>query len=146
MLGQLVWECLVESWWIQLCWVIIIDGMRSSGCPSPCTDTSHNAVLLSHILDILSLCVERHTYHIRNYVIDKNVLGRVLVLLTSSHTHLALGRSLGDTYMGCCLQNPSFHLFYPISLPLSLSLSLSLSFPLPPSLSLSLSLSHTQLQ
>eukprot|EP00731_Ephydatia_muelleri_P027779 Em0019g652a len=53
-------------------------------------DTSHNAVLLSHILDILSLCVERHTYHIRNYVIDKNVLGRVLVLLTSSHTHLAL--------------------------------------------------------
>lgn len=53
-------------------------------------DTSHNAVLLSHILDILSLCVERHTYHIRNYVIDKNVLGRVLVLLTSSHSHLAL--------------------------------------------------------
>lgn len=60
-------------------------------CPS--LDTSQNAVLLSHILDILSLCVERHTYHIRNYIIDKNILSRVLVLMTSSHGHLALGTS-----------------------------------------------------
>ena len=57
-------------------------------------DTAQNAVLLSHILDILSLCVERHTYHIRNYIIDKNVLARVLVLMTSSHGHLALGTTL----------------------------------------------------
>ena len=57
-------------------------------------DTSQNAVLLSHILDILSLCVERHTYHIRNYIIEKNILARVLVLMTSSHGHLVLGWSL----------------------------------------------------
>ena len=57
-------------------------------------DTSQNAVLLSHILDILSLCVERHTYHIRNYIIEKNVLARVLVLMTSSHGHLVLGESI----------------------------------------------------
>ena len=56
-------------------------------------DTSHNAVLLSHILDILSLCVEKHTFHIRSYIIEKNVLARVLVLMTSSHGHLVLGES-----------------------------------------------------
>lgn len=61
--------------------------------PSPplIQDTSQNAALLSHILDILSLCVEKHTYLIRNYIIDKNVLSRVLVLMTSAHAHLALG-------------------------------------------------------
>ncbi len=56
------------------------------------SDTAVNAVLLSHILDILSLCAERHSYHIRNYIIDKNILARVLVLMTSAHGHLALGR------------------------------------------------------
>lgn len=53
-------------------------------------DTSQNAVILSNILDILSLCVRVHTYHIRNFVIDKNVLSRVLVLMMSSHGHLVL--------------------------------------------------------
>lgn len=53
-------------------------------------DTSTNAVLLSHILDLLSECIERHSYHIRNYIIDKNLLARVLVLMTSSHGHLVL--------------------------------------------------------
>ncbi|CAI8008248.1 Serine/threonine-protein phosphatase 4 regulatory subunit 3, partial [Geodia barretti] len=55
-----------------------------------CPDSSQNSALLSHILDILSLCVARHTYLIRNYIIDKNALSRVLVLMTSSHAHLAL--------------------------------------------------------
>lgn len=55
------------------------------------SDTSQNAVILSNILDILSLCVRVHTYHIRNFVIDKNVLSRVLVLMMSSHGHLVLG-------------------------------------------------------
>jgi protein phosphatase-4 regulatory subunit 3 len=53
-------------------------------------DTPQNSALLSHILDILSLCVGRHTYLIRNYIIDKNALSRVLVLMTSSHAHLTL--------------------------------------------------------
>lgn len=35
--------------------------------------------------------MEKHTYLIRNYIIDKNVLSRVLVLMTSAHAHLALG-------------------------------------------------------
>lgn len=58
-------------------------------CLTP--DTPQSAVLLGHILDLLSLCVERHSYHIRNYIIDKNLLGRVLILMTSSHGHLVLG-------------------------------------------------------
>lgn len=53
-------------------------------------DTAQNTGLLSNILDLLSLCVERHTYHIRHYIIDKNILARVLVLMTSSHKYLAL--------------------------------------------------------
>ena len=74
--------------------------------PLLCADTSQNAGLLSHILDILSLCVERHTYLIKNCIIKKNVLSRVLVLMTSSHTYLALG------YMYCtcihtCILDPS---------------------------------------
>ena len=57
------------------------------------TDTGTNAVLLSHILDILSECIERHSYPIRNYIINKNLLARVLVLMTSSHGHLVLCES-----------------------------------------------------
>ena len=36
------------------------------------------------------MCVGVHTYHIRNYIIDKNILSRVLVLMMSSHGHLVL--------------------------------------------------------
>ena len=57
------------------------------------TDTVQNAVLLGHVLDMLSLCVLKHPLHTRNYVIEKNLLGRVLVLLTSSHGHLSLGNN-----------------------------------------------------
>lgn len=53
-------------------------------------DTGSNAVLLSHILDLLTVCVEKHSHYIRKYVIDKNLLGRVLVLMTSAHRHLTL--------------------------------------------------------
>lgn len=58
-------------------------------------DTPSNAILLSHILDILSFCVESHTYHIKNYILNKNLLARVLVLMKSVHSHLALGKLLG---------------------------------------------------
>ena len=58
-------------------------------------DTPSNAILLSHILDILSFCVESHNYHIKNYILNKNLLARVLVLMKSVHSHLALGKLLG---------------------------------------------------
>lgn len=49
-----------------------------------------HSVLLGYILELLSFCVGKHTYHIKNYVMRKDLLGRVLVLLQSCHTHLVL--------------------------------------------------------
>ena len=39
------------------------------------------------------MCVRVHTHHIRTYILDKNVLSRVLVLMMSSHGHLVLGKA-----------------------------------------------------
>lgn len=48
------------------------------------------AQLQNHTLDFLSFCVERHTYHIKNYIMHKDLLKRILVLLRSKHQFLAL--------------------------------------------------------
>ena len=50
------------------------------------------AVNLALILDISTFCVEHHTYHIKNYVISKDLLRRILVLMKSEHKFLALGK------------------------------------------------------
>uniref|UniRef100_A0A672GXA5 Serine/threonine-protein phosphatase 4 regulatory subunit 3 n=1 Tax=Salarias fasciatus TaxID=181472 RepID=A0A672GXA5_SALFA len=46
--------------------------------------------LLALILELLTFCVEHHTYHIKNYIINKDILRRVLVLTASQHAFLAL--------------------------------------------------------
>ncbi|CAG5121155.1 unnamed protein product [Candidula unifasciata] len=56
----------------------------------PSRDDYQTAQLLSLILELLTFCVEHHTYHIKNYVITKDVLRRVLVLLKSRHSFLVL--------------------------------------------------------
>jgi protein phosphatase 4 regulatory subunit 3 len=48
------------------------------------------AQLQNIILDFLAFCVEHHTYHIKNYIIHKDLLKRILVLLKSKHQFLAL--------------------------------------------------------
>uniref|UniRef100_A0A4W3H7D1 Protein phosphatase 4 regulatory subunit 3C n=1 Tax=Callorhinchus milii TaxID=7868 RepID=A0A4W3H7D1_CALMI len=48
------------------------------------------AQLLALILELLTFCVEHHTYHIKNYIMNKDLLRRVLVLMNSKHTFLAL--------------------------------------------------------
>lgn len=53
-------------------------------------DDYQTAQLLSLILELLSFCVEHHTYHIKNYIISKDLLRRVLVLLSSRHAFLVL--------------------------------------------------------
>lgn len=45
------------------------------------------------ILELLTFCVEHHTYHIKNYIINKDILKRVLVLTASQHAFLALCES-----------------------------------------------------
>ncbi len=55
------------------------------------SDDYQTAQLLSLILELLTFCIEHHTYHIKNYVLNKDLLRRVLVLLKSEHAFLALG-------------------------------------------------------
>jgi protein phosphatase-4 regulatory subunit 3 len=56
----------------------------------PSNDDYQTAQLLSLILELLTFCIEHHTYHIKNYMLNKDLLGRVLVLLKSRHAFLAL--------------------------------------------------------
>lgn len=56
----------------------------------PNKDDYQTAQLLSLILELLSFCVEHHTYHMKNYILSKDLLRRVLVLLKSRHTFLVL--------------------------------------------------------
>jgi len=46
--------------------------------------------VLGLILELLSFFVEHHTYHIKNYILHKDLLRRILVLLKSRHTFLKL--------------------------------------------------------
>ena len=59
-------------------------------CVSYFVEDYRIAQLENLILDFLSFCVERHTYHIKNYIIHKDLLKRILVLLKSKHQFLAL--------------------------------------------------------
>lgn len=56
-------------------------------------DNFQTAQLLALILELLTFCVEHHTYHIKNYIMNKDLLRRVLVLMNSKHTFLALCES-----------------------------------------------------
>ncbi|MCL4133163.1 UNVERIFIED_CONTAM: hypothetical protein GTU68_012344, partial [Idotea baltica] len=48
------------------------------------------AQLLALILELLAFCVEHHTYHIKNYIVQRDLLNRILVLMKSKHTFLVL--------------------------------------------------------
>lgn len=55
-----------------------------------CPDNFQTAQLLALILELLTFCVEHHTYHIKIYIMNKDLLRRVLTLMNSKHTFLAL--------------------------------------------------------
>ncbi|XP_073775461.1 serine/threonine-protein phosphatase 4 regulatory subunit 3B isoform X1 [Danio rerio] len=55
-----------------------------------CPDNFQTAQLLALILELLTFCVEHHTYHIKNYIMTRDLLRRVLTLMNSKHTFLAL--------------------------------------------------------
>ncbi|NXH99752.1 P4R3B phosphatase, partial [Pachycephala philippinensis] len=48
------------------------------------------AEILASVLELLSFCVERHKYHMKIYIINKDLLRRTLVLMKSKHKFLAL--------------------------------------------------------
>ncbi|CAH8482540.1 unnamed protein product [Schistosoma margrebowiei] len=53
-------------------------------------DDYHTALVLNHIIELLTFCIETHTYHMKNYCFNRDLLKRVLVLLLSSHKFLVL--------------------------------------------------------
>ncbi|KAM8896572.1 serine/threonine-protein phosphatase 4 regulatory subunit 3-like [Lycaon pictus] len=55
-----------------------------------CLNNYQTAQLLSLILELLTFCVEHHTYYIKNYILSKDLLRRVLILMNSKHTFLIL--------------------------------------------------------
>ncbi|XP_055678038.1 serine/threonine-protein phosphatase 4 regulatory subunit 3 isoform X2 [Lutzomyia longipalpis] len=57
----------------------------------PAKEDYHTAQMLGLILELLSFCVEHHTYHIKNFIMQKDLLERILVLMKSTHTFLVLG-------------------------------------------------------
>uniref|UniRef100_A0A1B6LV67 Uncharacterized protein n=1 Tax=Graphocephala atropunctata TaxID=36148 RepID=A0A1B6LV67_9HEMI len=56
----------------------------------PTKDDYQTVQLLGLILELLSFCVEHHTYNIKNCILSKDLLRRILVLMRSSHTFLVL--------------------------------------------------------
>nr|XP_059857936.1 serine/threonine-protein phosphatase 4 regulatory subunit 3B-like [Delphinus delphis] len=55
-----------------------------------CFNNYQTAELLALILELLTFCVQRHTYYIKTYILRKDLLRRVLILLNSKHTFLVL--------------------------------------------------------
>ncbi|KAL1122653.1 hypothetical protein AAG570_002980 [Ranatra chinensis] len=53
-------------------------------------DDYRTVQLLGLILELLTFCVELHTFHIKNFILNKDLLRRILVLMKSSHTFLVL--------------------------------------------------------
>ncbi|KAM3962442.1 serine/threonine-protein phosphatase 4 regulatory subunit 3 flfl [Aphomia sociella] len=57
----------------------------------PLREDYHTVQLLGLVLELLSFCVEHHTYHIKTCILNKDLLRRILVLMRSTHTFLVLG-------------------------------------------------------
>ncbi|XP_033125942.1 serine/threonine-protein phosphatase 4 regulatory subunit 3A-like isoform X2 [Anneissia japonica] len=64
--------------------------MANTATLKPSKDDYQTAHLLSIIMDLLTFCVEHHTYHAKNHIISKDLLRRILALLKSQHAFLNL--------------------------------------------------------
>ncbi|XP_054436992.1 serine/threonine-protein phosphatase 4 regulatory subunit 3-A-like [Pteronotus mesoamericanus] len=56
-----------------------------------CFNNYQTAHLLGLIVEMLTFCVQNHTYYIKNYILRKDLLRNVLILMRSRHTFLVLG-------------------------------------------------------
>ncbi|XP_054712925.1 serine/threonine-protein phosphatase 4 regulatory subunit 3A-like [Uloborus diversus] len=70
--------------------VLIAPMLANTTEDKPSKEDSQTAQLMSLILELLSFCVEHHTYHVKNYILQKDLLRRILVLMKSKHTFLIL--------------------------------------------------------
>ncbi|KAM9577762.1 serine/threonine-protein phosphatase 4 regulatory subunit 3B-like [Trichechus inunguis] len=60
------------------------------GSSKNCPNNYQTAQLLAVILELLTFCVQHHAYYIKNYILKKDLLRRVLLLMNSKHTFLVL--------------------------------------------------------
>merc|ERR1711973_35503 len=73
------------------CMHVFIAPLLSNTVDSPDkSDSTVQVQVLGLILELLSFFVEHHTYHIKNYILHKDLLRRILVLVKSRHTFLKL--------------------------------------------------------
>ncbi|KAK7578089.1 hypothetical protein V9T40_010294 [Parthenolecanium corni] len=56
----------------------------------PTRDDYQTVQLLALILELITFCVEHHTYHTKNIILNKDLLRRVLILMNSKHKFLVL--------------------------------------------------------
>jgi len=72
------------------CMHVFIAPLLSNTVDSPEQSEASTVQVLGLILELLSFFVEHHTYHIKNYILHKDLLRRILVLVKSRHTFLKL--------------------------------------------------------
>ncbi|XP_049877458.1 serine/threonine-protein phosphatase 4 regulatory subunit 3 isoform X2 [Pectinophora gossypiella] len=65
--------------------------LENTAGEKPLREDYHTVQLLGLVLELLSFCVEHHTYHIKTCILNKDLLRRILVLMRSTHTFLVLG-------------------------------------------------------
>ena len=54
-------------------------------------DDYERAVILDHIVELLTFCVVHHSHQIRSHILAKDILKKVLILMQSKHKFLVLG-------------------------------------------------------
>lgn len=64
--------------------------LENTAHEKPQKEDYRSVQLLGLILELLSFCVEHHTYHIKNCILNKDLLRRILVLMKSTHKFLVL--------------------------------------------------------
>nr|CAI5832267.1 unnamed protein product [Callosobruchus analis] len=64
--------------------------LENTANDKPQKEDYRSVQLLGLILELLSFCVEHHTYHIKNCILNKDLLRRILVLMKSTHKFLVL--------------------------------------------------------
>lgn len=70
--------------------ILIEPLLKNTMNDKPANEDYHTVQLLGLVLELLSFCVEHHSYHIKNCIISKDLLRRILVLMKSTHTFLVL--------------------------------------------------------
>ncbi|ERL91757.1 hypothetical protein D910_09083 [Dendroctonus ponderosae] len=70
--------------------ILISPLLENTENDTPQKEDYHNVQLLGLILELLSFCVEHHTYHIKNCILNRDLLRRILVLMKSTHKFLVL--------------------------------------------------------